>query len=67
MAAWILRTAENPATLFAVTGTNGKTSVVYLLYGILRQLGVVAGLTSTAERRIGDEAVTSSLTTPEAS
>jgi UDP-N-acetylmuramoyl-L-alanyl-D-glutamate--2,6-diaminopimelate ligase len=53
--------------MFAVTGTNGKTSVVYLLYGILRQLGVDAGLTSTAERRIGDEAVTSSLTTPEAS
>lgn len=67
VAAWIHRTAENPAALFAVTGTNGKTSVVYLLYGILRQLGVVAGLTSTAERRIGDEAVTSSLTTPEAS
>ncbi|ANJ27265.1 Mur ligase family protein [Agromyces aureus] len=67
VAAWIHRTDENPATLFAVTGTNGKTSVVYLLFGILRQLGVVAGLTSTAERRIGDEAVTSSLTTPEAS
>ncbi len=67
VAAWIHRTAENPATLFGVTGTNGKTSVVYLLYAILRQLGVVAGLTSTAERRIGDEAVTSSLTTPEAS
>jgi UDP-N-acetylmuramoyl-L-alanyl-D-glutamate--2,6-diaminopimelate ligase len=67
VAAWIHRTADNPATLFAVTGTNGKTSVVYLLYGILRQLGVVAGLTSTAERRIGDEVVTSSLTTPEAS
>ncbi len=67
VAAWIHRTAENPATLFGVTGTNGKTSVVYLLYAILRQLGVQAGLTSTAERRIGDEAVTSSLTTPEAS
>ncbi|MFB9310084.1 UDP-N-acetylmuramoyl-L-alanyl-D-glutamate--2,6-diaminopimelate ligase [Agromyces hippuratus] len=67
VAAWIHRTAENPATFFAVTGTNGKTSVVYLLYGILRQLGIMAGLTSTAERRIGDEAVTSSLTTPEAS
>lgn len=67
VAAWIHRTDENPATLFAVTGTNGKTSVVYLLYAILRQLGVTAGLTSTAERRIGDEAVTSALTTPEAS
>ncbi|MGO4783047.1 Mur ligase family protein [Cryobacterium sp. W22_MBD10_FK3] len=67
VAAWIHRTGENPATLFAVTGTNGKTSVVYLLFAILNQLGVVAGLTSTAERRIGSVAVTSSLTTPEAS
>lgn len=67
VAGWIHRSDENPATLIAVTGTNGKTSVVYLLFGILRQLGEVAGLTSTAERRIGDEAVTSSLTTPEAS
>ena len=67
VAGWIYRTGENPATLFAVTGTNGKTSVVYLLFAILNQLGIVAGLTSTAERRIGDLAVTSSLTTPEAS
>ncbi|MDH6237226.1 UDP-N-acetylmuramoyl-L-alanyl-D-glutamate--2,6-diaminopimelate ligase [Cryobacterium sp. CG_9.6] len=67
VAAWIYRTEENPATLFSVTGTNGKTSVVYLLFGILNQLGVTSGLTSTAERRIGDLAVTSSLTTPEAS
>lgn len=67
VAGWIHRTAENPADLFAVTGTNGKTSVVYLVFAILTQLGVVAGLTSTAERRIGDIAVTSSLTTPEAS
>ncbi|WP_416173037.1 Mur ligase family protein [Cryobacterium sp. 5B3] len=66
VAAWIYRTDENPATLFAVTGTNGKTSVVYLLVAILNQLGVVTGLTSTAERRIGDLAVVSSLTTPEA-
>lgn len=67
VAGWIHGTDDSRATLFAVTGTNGKTSVVYLLYGILQQLGEVAGLTSTAERRIGDEAVTSSLTTPEAS
>ncbi|QEO13193.1 UDP-N-acetylmuramoyl-L-alanyl-D-glutamate--2,6-diaminopimelate ligase [Agromyces intestinalis] len=67
VAAWIHRTDEQSATLYAVTGTNGKTSVVYLIYGLLRQLGLGAGLTSTAERRIGDEAVTSGLTTPEAS
>jgi len=67
VAAWIYRTGENPATLFAVTGTNGKTSVVYMITAVLEQLGVRAGLSSTAERRIGDVAVTSSLTTPEAS
>lgn len=67
VAAWLYRTPENPATLFGITGTNGKTSVVYLLFAILSQLGVVAGLSSTAERRIGETAVTSSLTTPEAS
>ena len=63
---WVHRSDLNPATLFAVTGTNGKTSVVYLLFAILTQLGITAGLTSTAERRIGTVAVTSTLTTPEA-
>jgi UDP-N-acetylmuramoyl-L-alanyl-D-glutamate--2,6-diaminopimelate ligase len=67
VAAWIYRTDENSATLFGVTGTNGKTSVVYLLNAILGQLGVVSGLSSTAERRIGSTAISSRLTTPEAS
>jgi len=67
ISAWIYRTDDNPATLFAVTGTNGKTSVVYLLTAILAQLGVLTGLSSTAERRIGRTAVASRLTTPEAS
>ena len=67
VAAWVYRTEENPATLYAVTGTNGKTSVVYVIAAVLKQIGVRAGLSSTAERRIGELAVTSSLTTPEAS
>jgi UDP-N-acetylmuramoyl-L-alanyl-D-glutamate--2,6-diaminopimelate ligase len=66
VAGWVHHSEVNPATLFAVTGTNGKTSVVYLLFAILTQLGIVAGLTSTAERRIGAVSVTSTLTTPEA-
>nr|WP_286279436.1 UDP-N-acetylmuramoyl-L-alanyl-D-glutamate--2,6-diaminopimelate ligase [Naasia aerilata] len=66
VAAWVYRTGDRPPLLFAVTGTNGKTSVVYLLDAVLRQLGVTSGLSSTAERRIGDDAVVSSLTTPEA-
>lgn len=67
VASWIHRTREDVPTLFGVTGTNGKTSVVYILDALLRRLGVVSGLSSTAERRIGDLAVASSLTTPEAS
>ena len=51
--------------LYATTGTNGKTSTTYLLEGILRQLGQVTGLTSTAERHIAGEVIVSRLTTPE--
>ena len=41
------------------TGTNGKTTTSYLLEAILRQLGLVTGLSSTAERHIGDLTVVS--------
>jgi UDP-N-acetylmuramoyl-L-alanyl-D-glutamate--2,6-diaminopimelate ligase len=67
ISAWVYRTAENPPLLFGTTGTNGKTSTSYLLEAILRQLGLVTGLSSTAERHIGDLTVVSRLTTPEAS
>jgi UDP-N-acetylmuramoyl-L-alanyl-D-glutamate--2,6-diaminopimelate ligase len=67
VASWIYHTDSGLPTLFAVTGTNGKTSVVHLLDGILRQLGTPSALTSTAERWIGEERIASGLTTPEAS
>ncbi len=71
VSAWVYRTHPDEATdlpqLFAVTGTNGKTSTSYILEGILKQLGLVTGLSSTAERHIGALSVTSRLTTPEAS
>jgi UDP-N-acetylmuramoyl-L-alanyl-D-glutamate--2,6-diaminopimelate ligase len=67
LSAWVYRTAESQALLFGTTGTNGKTSTSYLLEAILRQLGLVTGLSSTAERHIGDLTVVSRLTTPEAS
>src|SRR5690606_6797686 len=53
--------------LLGTTGTNGKTSVTHLLAGILGQLEVVSGLSSTAERHIAGEVIISRLTTPEAS
>jgi UDP-N-acetylmuramoyl-L-alanyl-D-glutamate--2,6-diaminopimelate ligase len=67
ISAWVYRTAEHPPLLFGTTGTNGKTSTSYLLNGVLKQLGLVTGLSSTAERHIGDLVVVSRLTTPEAS
>ncbi|RKR74311.1 Mur ligase family protein [Frondihabitans australicus] len=67
VSAWVYRTTEHMPLLFAVTGTNGKTSTSYLLEGILKQMGLVTGLSSTAERHIGDLTVVSRLTTPEAS
>jgi len=67
VAAWIYSTDPDSPRLFGVTGTNGKTSVAYILDGLLGQLGVVTGLTTTVERRIGDEHIDAALTTPEAS
>lgn len=66
-AAWVYRTREQPPLLFGTTGTNGKTSTSYLLEAVLRQLGLVTGLSSTSERHIGDLTIVSRLTTPEAS
>ncbi|MCK2036457.1 UDP-N-acetylmuramoyl-L-alanyl-D-glutamate--2,6-diaminopimelate ligase [Microbacterium sp. SSW1-49] len=69
LSAWVYGTgADDPLPLlFATTGTNGKTSVSHLLEGILDQIGVVTGLSSTAERHIAGEVIVSRLTTPEAS
>ncbi|MGJ7441366.1 UDP-N-acetylmuramoyl-L-alanyl-D-glutamate--2,6-diaminopimelate ligase [Aquipuribacter sp. MA13-6] len=52
--------------LVGVTGTNGKTTVSTLLDEVLRALGVRTGLVGTIRSRIGDEALASSFTTPEA-
>lgn len=62
----IYRTGDDAVALLGVTGTNGKTSTVTIMHAILRRLGVRAGLSSTLERRVGDAASVSDLTTPEA-
>ena len=67
IARWIYRTDDDAPQYFGITGTNGKTSTAYLLEAILRQLGIVTGLSTTAERHIADQTVVSRLTTPEAS
>ncbi|MEO8330667.1 MAG: Mur ligase family protein, partial [Candidatus Nanopelagicales bacterium] len=52
--------------LFAVTGTNGKTTTTWLLEAGLRGAGHVTGLVGTVETRIAGEPVASVRTTPEA-
>lgn len=66
IASWIYQTTDFEPSVFGVTGTNGKTSVVYILSALLSQLEITNGLSSTAERRIGDLSIVSDLTTPEA-
>ena len=65
VSAEVYGTGSLDAKLFGVTGTNGKTSVVYFIAELLRAAGLEAGLSSTAERRIGDEVIVSNLTSPE--
>jgi len=50
--------------ILGVTGTDGKTSSVYLLYLILKQAGKRVALLSGVENIIGDYKEKASLTTP---
>lgn len=53
-------------TLVAVTGTNGKTTTVHLLESIFRAAGHRCGMIGTLGRRVGDDTVEASRTTPDA-
>lgn len=59
----------NPAKdlkLIGVTGTNGKTSVTYMIKRILESMGHKVGLIGTIQNMIGDKVIASHNTTPEA-
>lgn len=48
---------DNPSSklkLVGITGTNGKTTTVTLLFNLFEQLGYCCGLLSTIENRIGE-------------
>ncbi|PZF58219.1 UDP-N-acetylmuramoyl-L-alanyl-D-glutamate--2,6-diaminopimelate ligase [Curtobacterium sp. MCSS17_008] len=55
-----------PFPVFGVTGTNGKTTTVHVLDALMRRLDRRTAHSSTVDRRIGDTAAASALTTPEA-
>ncbi|MGD1844459.1 MAG: UDP-N-acetylmuramoyl-L-alanyl-D-glutamate--2,6-diaminopimelate ligase [Salibacteraceae bacterium] len=60
---------DNPASklhLVGVTGTNGKTTTVTLLYRLFRSLGYEVGMLSTVSNRIGGTELPSTHTTPDA-
>lgn len=60
---------DEPSTkmkVIAVTGTNGKTTTVTLLYRMMRHLGFNAGLLSTVQNQINDEVIPATHTTPDA-
>jgi UDP-N-acetylmuramoyl-L-alanyl-D-glutamate--2,6-diaminopimelate ligase len=51
--------------LTGVTGTNGKTTTVFLLHNLFRQLGHRVGMLSTVENRINEEVLSATHTTPD--
>jgi UDP-N-acetylmuramyl-tripeptide synthetase len=58
---------DNPSRklkLVGVTGTNGKTTIVTLLYKLFRKLGYGAGLLSTVCNYVNDEVIEATHTTP---
>ena len=52
--------------LVGITGTNGKTTTVTLLYRMFRQLGYHVGLISTIVNKIDEEDLPTCHTTPDA-
>ncbi len=52
--------------LIGVTGTNGKTSVTYMLKKVLEAFGYKVGLVGTIQNMIGEEIIPASNTTPNA-
>ncbi len=59
------RRPDRSLKLTGVTGTNGKTTTVYLIDSILRAAGKITARLGTIEHRIGERAVPAVNTTPE--
>lgn len=60
---------DNPSKklkLVGITGTNGKTTTVTLLFDLFQKLGFHVGLISTILNRIDDDIIPSTHTTPDA-
>ncbi len=62
-AEWFSHPAKD-LTLIGITGTNGKTSISYMLKSILEKCGKKCGLIGTIQNMIGDEVFEAKNTTP---
>jgi len=52
-------------TLIAITGTNGKTTVAYLIESVLLQAGLATGVIGTINYRYANKTFSNPMTTPE--
>lgn len=60
---------DNPSeslVLVGVTGTNGKTTTVTLLFSLFKKMGYNVGLLSTVKNQINNEIIPATHTTPDA-
>jgi len=60
---------DNPSEklrLVGVTGTNGKTTTVTLLFNLFKSMGYSVGLLSTVQNRINNTVIPATHTTPDA-
>ena len=55
-----------PKNLIAVTGTNGKTTIVDLLFSLYDSCGIKTGIISTIKIDVGDTTYNPTQTTPDA-
>ena len=65
MAANFYQNPSKKIKLIGVTGTNGKTTVVNLLYNLFTSLGVKCGMISTIKNIVADKTIPSTHTTPD--
>lgn len=65
LAVKFLNNPSQKLSLIGITGTNGKTTVSYLLEAIFKEAEQKTGLIGTIQKKIGDEAYPVTNTTPD--
>ncbi|MSO44230.1 MAG: UDP-N-acetylmuramoyl-L-alanyl-D-glutamate--2,6-diaminopimelate ligase [Thermoleophilia bacterium] len=68
LALWATCLAGDPSgdmTVVGITGTNGKTTSVYLMHAVFVAAGMRAGMIGTVENRVGGTSSVPTHTTPE--